>query len=113
MLEIEQSMLQDHEHEDGGHTHSCTASSTSEPHGHNTHWRLGNSYGTNGWTVAGDVDGESTNYDHIYEKTVSVSTTCSLASQTSNLGSVVTENSNAGHETRPANMKILYIMRVF
>jgi len=111
MLEVEQSMLQDHEHEDGGHSHSCTASSTSEPHKHATHWRNEGQSGSGKFTLG--YQGDSISTKHMDETTVNVSTTCSLDSQTSNMGSVDTGNSNAGHETRPANMKILYIIRVF
>ena len=106
-------MLQDHEHEDGGHTHSCTASSTSEPHGQNTYWNNNGQSGSGRWVLGWYDNQNNVTPDHVEETTVSVSTTCSLASQTSNIGSVDTENSNAGHETRPANMKILYIIRVF
>ena len=34
VLEMEDSQLQDHEHTDGGHSHSCSASSTAAPHSH-------------------------------------------------------------------------------
>ena len=114
VLEVEQSMLEDHEHEDGGHTHSCTASSTTEPHKHNTYWRRDRyAAGPGDWGLGYANNDDTAFPNHMDETTVNVTTTCSLASQTSNLGSVDTENSNAGHETRPANMKILYIMRVF
>ena len=112
ILEVEQSMLQDHEHEDGGHSHSCSASSTSQPHNHVTHWEKNGQIGS-GEYVLGHENDAATSTNHMDETTVIVTTTCSLASQTSNIGKVDTENSNAGHETRPANMKILYIMRVF
>ena len=105
-------MLEDHEHEDGGHTH--TASSTTEPHKHNTYWRRDRyAAGPGDWGLGYTNNDDTAFPNHMDETTVNVTTTCSLASQTSNLGSVDTENSNAGHETRPANMKILYIMRVF
>ena len=104
-------MLEDHEHEDDGHSHSCTASSTAAPHNHEYTNELYNSI-----IYAGGSNYYATNYpqtQYTGTATVIVSTTCSLDSQNSNLGGVDTSNSNAGHETRPANMKVLYIIRVY
>ena len=103
-------MLEDHEHEDDGHSHSCSASSTATPHDHG--------YTTYGYGLSFQCgSGCGATYGGRTEMTekaaVNVSTTCSLTSQNSNLGGVDTSNSNAGHETRPANMKVLYIIRIF
>ena len=42
----------------------------------------------------------------------STTTTCSLSSHDSNIGGVAT-GANTGGETRPSNMKVIYIIRVY
>jgi len=112
VLEMEESMVANHEHEDTGHQHDCTASSTAEPHTHETQdtWAyMGTGQsdskmasGSNGQYYRNDYTSSST--------TASVSTSCSTFSHTSGLGGV-SSPTNSGGETRPANMKVLYIMR--
>ena len=112
VLEMEESQLQDHEHVDGGHSHSCSATSTSAPHTHEYRWEEWQYRFADGtkWKSGFDSD------DHhlTSETTVSVTTTCSLGSDvSSNIGEVDSSGANAGAETRPANMKVQYIIRVF
>ena len=44
---------------------------------------------------------------------VSVSTTCNLDTEGSNLLGVDSSTAESGKETRPANMKVIYIIRVY
>ena len=120
VLEMEESQLQDHEHEDSGHSHSCSASSTSSQHRHS--FKKGNDVsdggcdGCNTYWVADASSDHSKGGDHTeYTSytTVSVSTSCSLGSRSANIGGVDSSGANAGSETRPANMKVHYIIRVF
>ena len=112
MLEVEQSMLQDHEHEDGGHTHPCSASSVAEPHTHEyrNNPDIQQGYAGGNAFVADQV--QATNQVTLASD-VLITTTCSLNAQSSNMAQVDSSYANAGHKTRPANMKILYIIRVY
>ena len=121
VLETQSSQLQDHQHDDLGHSHGCSASSTSGshyhihrrglpteqggcndgPHGCTSHYSVTDSY-LEQWS---DVLTDSV--------TVSVSTTCTLDTEGSNLGGVDSNTAESGQETRPANMKVIYIIRVY
>merc|ERR1712098_548908 len=93
VLEVEESMLEDHEHTDGGHSHSCQASSVAEPHSHTYNaWPNKYHYTDSGTPETADdqIETETTS-----ETVVKVSTTCSLSSQNSNIGKVDTSNANA------------------
>ena len=111
LLEVEESQIQDHEHIDNGHVHSCQASSTSAPHSH-TYYAASTQ---DDWVPPGlDEYAAAHGYGRksTYETTVIVSTSCSLQSHSSGIGGV-SSSANSGSETRPANMKVQYIIRVF
>ena len=128
VLDIEDSQIQDHAHEDHGHEHDCSASSTAESHNHgykaaysrNIHDNTGNTEG--GFTMCHYVGGLGDCGDHAglyYDKesqsdpaVESVSTSCTLESSSSGIGGV-SIGANSGSETRPINMKVLYIIRVY
>ena len=113
VLQMEDSQLQDHKHVDGGHSHNCSASSTAAPHSHT--YVATEKYHVDGYTSGGSWN--ANDYQATYntsQATVSVSTTCSLGSDvSSSIGGVDSSGANAGSETRPANMKVQYIIRVF
>ena len=123
VLEMEDSQIEDHEHEDNGHEHSCSASSSSSSHDHgykaaysvrdgDTH-HGGDSLCA--WAYGPCDKRSSLEYDKSMRtgsKSVSVSTSCSLGSATSGMGGV-SSGANSGTETRPINMKVMYIIRVF
>ena len=109
VLEVEDSQIEDHTHKDPGHSHACSATSVSDPHNHDTNLKVrvyiykdGNNHDAAG--LHGD-----TRYTD--DTTVKVTTTCSVASETSGLGGV-SSPANSGSETRPINMKVIYIIRV-
>ena len=110
VLEMEDSQLEDHEHEDGGHSHSCSASSTAAPHSH--HFDTNRVWSDQAFDCVGNCRANLDRADGSTKSaTVSVTTTCSLSSHDSNMGGV-SSGANAGSETRPANMKVQYIIRV-
>merc|ERR1719342_1643682 len=112
VLELEESQIMEHGHVDSGHSHSCSATSTAAPHHHT--WTIKKveqaydpGHGRSGYY--------GTPYDSYYtsDTTVSIATSCDVDSQSSNIGGVDTKNSNAGDENRPANMKVVYIIRIY
>jgi len=118
VLEQEQSQLQDHSHKDSGHSHGCAATSNADDHTHT--YQVGEN------VPQGDRDCDNNpgcwvTDDHSVGRTetlvtgsssLSISTSCEVASEKSNLEGVDTNNANAGTETRPANVKVIYIIRV-
>ena len=52
---------------------------------------------------------------YIYHRSIEevVTTECENESQSANLGGVDTNDVNAGDENRPANMKVVYIIRIY
>ena len=117
VLEQEQSQLQDHSHKDSGHSHGCSASSNADDHTH--------TYIAGKVVQQGEVD--CLNHPGCFvtddrdngpetlttgSASLSISSSCDVASETSNLEGVDTNNANAGTETRPANVKVIYIIRV-
>ena len=68
--------------------------------------------GVNGWNCP---DPDSVQYTQPMTSDsykVSVSTSCSLGSSTSGMGGV-SSGANSGVETRPINMKVMYVIRVY
>ena len=122
-METQSSQLQDHQHDDPGHSHGCSASSTSGSHQHA--YRIGKGVYQGGCQSSSCSqyyvsDAEiSIDNDNAYktldtgEASVSVSTICALDTEGSNLGGVDSNTAESGQETRPANMKVIYIMRVY
>ena len=108
---MEDSQLEDHTHEDSGHSHACSATSVADPHHHSSKGEfvtLHYSWGSDPYDPKHFRDGTHNTQD----TTVKVSTTCSLTSETSGLGGV-SSSSNSGAETRPINMKVIYVIRVY
>jgi len=113
VLETENHQMQDHEHVDGGHSHTCSAISSSSSDSSLQHRHI---------ETAGPVEDCGDNcikqyVVHDYESdptttSTTTTTTCSLSSQDSNIGGVAT-GANTGGETRPSNMKVIYIIRVY
>ena len=119
--EMEDSQIEDHEHEDNGHEHSCSATSSSSSHNHGhkaAYSEDGASSGEGGESTCSHA--ECSGWAAIrYSKSLtsssasaSVSTSCSLGSSSSGLGGV-SSGANSGVETRPVNMKVMYIIRVY
>ena len=108
VLEMEDGQLEDHTHEDPGHSHGCSATSISDPHNHKIHLRDDRVYSCGSQCAAANGESNSDSED----TTVKVTTTCSLTSETSGLGGV-SSSANSGSETRPINMKVLYIIRIY
>lgn len=110
MLEKEHSQLEDHEHIDNSHNHGCSASSSTSQHTHtfyDDHMESSKvDCGGSCWSY--HADGQTARTD---PATVHVTTTCSTTSHSSNMGGVF--DASAGAETRPANMKVLFIIRIF
>ena len=115
VLDTEEGQLQDHQHVDSGHSHSCTASSTAEPHYHES-WKgpTSSSSNTNAGTYHSSTNENIGDYISTLPTTVLVNTTCDLGSEvSSNIGGVDSTGANSGEETRPANMRVIYIIRVY
>ena len=110
VLEMEDGQLEDHTHEDTGHSHTCSATSVSEPHHHTSSGRWKRETLPEGTFYSDYVDYGAIHYSD--DTTVKVTTTCSLASERSGLGGV-SSSANSGSETRPINMKVMYVIRVF
>ena len=112
VLDTEEDQLQDHHHVDSGHSHDCTASSSAQPHQHI--YTVGKE-STEG-LCKGDchvTDTGSEKSKETEDTTVIVETTCDLGDDVrSNIGGVDKNGAHAGTETRPANMRVLYIIRV-
>jgi len=113
VLEMESDQIEDHEHIDGEHYHSCSATSSAKPHSHQYEdygYYLdevdcgGNCYSRYSHNLREADDMESVE--------VQVDTDCSTTGTGSNMGGV-TSSSKSGTETRPANMKVVYIIRIF
>ena len=114
VLEQEQSQLQDHSHKDSGHSHGCSASSNADDHTHT--YIAGKSTNQGACNLQGCfvTDARSDNPETLTtsSSSLSISSSCDVDSQKSNLEGVDTNNANAGTETRPANVKVIYIIRV-
>merc|ERR1711862_52315 len=101
MGEVEDSQLEDHTHEDPGHSHGCNATSVADPHHHNT----GLKTRVHKYAAGDDEEAASTQGDMVntQDTLVKVTTTCNTNPETSGLGGV---SGNSGSETRPINMKV-------
>ena len=113
ILEFEESQLQDHHHVDEGHSHACSASSASAPHTHS--YTAARVYDAGGYW-GGSGTWAANKQRQVFQSsssTVSVSTSCENTKENSNMKGVDVSKANAGAETRPVNMKVLYIIRVY
>ena len=102
MLLMEEDMILDHMHTDGGHTH------TDAGHGHSftSHGSGSNHHcGTGGSHCYGDSNPSSSTSTGV----------ASITSSSSNVGKIdeSVSSSRKGDEVRPKNMAVIYIMRVF
>ena len=117
VLEVEDDQVQDHEHEDSGHQHDCSAWSSGDGHQHAYHYSRANGKLLHGSTICGcdnwdcpDPDGTSYDIGYTDSTAVSVTTLCSTSAHSSGIGGVGTA-ARSGTETRPINMKVSYVMR--
>ena len=114
VLTLEDYQLEDHQHKDGGHSHSCSATSTADRHRHDK-WQQEYMYGC-GHSVNDDMclgaDDLDWVDDWISYEYVTVHTTCSTTTHVSNIGHVDV-GANSGEETRPKNMNVIFIIRIF
>jgi len=114
VLQMEDDQVQDHEHDDPGHQHSCSATSEAGSHHHSFN-RYDLEFHTdhmdvstvNNW--AGNMK-RTTKGATTGSASVSVSTSCSTSSHSSGIGGV-NDSARSGSETRPINMKVSYVMR--
>ena len=111
VLEMEEDQVQEHSHEDPGHNHGCSATSTADPHSH----KYRDLYDWCGHDAQGSGAGSgSCGYFYEYPTTtpttVKVHTSCTTTTKTSSIGGV-SSPAKSGGETRPKNMKVMYIMR--
>ena len=95
-MEFEDDQMQDHEHTDAGHSHS------SSPHSHSY---LDSFVGGEGqafpWSAGADRADHSRNTD---------AASVMIESAASNIGGV-SSSFRSGAETRPRNMKVIWIMK--
>ena len=114
VLQMEDDQVQDHEHDDPGHQHSCSATSEAGSH-HHSFDRYDLEFFTDHMDVssvknwAGDMK-RTTKGATTGSASVSVSTSCSTSSHSSGIGGV-NKSARSGSETRPINMKVSYVMR--
>merc|ERR1739838_85051 len=113
VLEIEQHQVEDHHHADSGHKHSCSASSSASSHHHTYTYSsassdAGDICGTNG--ACADPDTLKHTTQNTGNSGISISTSCGTGSVHSGLGGV-SSPAKSGGETRPINMKVIYVMR--
>lgn len=131
-LEIEVDQLQDHLHNDNGHKHADSGHSHSDS-GH-THTDAGHThpynntysdYPTNSGVYDGNGRGAKQQY-HVAHSATTSSSKSNIQSSKANIQSSfaniqasssgmggVTDAYRRGGETRPKNMKVIYIMRIF
>jgi len=116
-LAMEEDMLLDHNHEDAGHIHPCTATTSLDDHTHS--FQMAKQGGlTDENDLCGNTDDlcldpVSLTYEEIFtsESTVSATSECEIGSVLSGLGGV-TDGPWKGPETRPINMRVVYVIRV-
>merc|ERR1712080_46440 len=121
---MEEDQIQQHQHDDNGHDHGAESTSEADEH---YHWfsdyyfdvsltldydctdddKYNFVYGGKNWCLGNAQKSSSTG-----TSTVRVTTKTQVYNNLSNLGGV-TSASRSGMETRPRNMNIIYIMRVF
>jgi len=114
---MEENQIQQHQHDDNGHDHGAESTSEAEQHRH-SYEVLGISSNDSYVHLTCHMD---IGYSCIFHKSgymqtsstkVKVTTKTNVYSSKSNVGGV-TGASRSGIETRPRNMNIIYIMRVF
>jgi len=110
VLTMEDDQMQDHEHIDNGHEHS--ASSSTPPHDHGFTYKQSDWYmnscdmaGGSFWCWKHSIIEKRTDKTNINIETI-------VSKAQSNIGGVKSSY-RTGSETRPRNMNIIYIMRVF
>jgi len=114
VLTLEDYQLEDHQHKDGGHSHPCSATSTADAHTHDqwtddTDWGCGHS--DNGHYCKGhDTDHYESGWNSW--ENLNIRTSCSTTTHVSNIGHV-DDGANSGGETRPKNMNVIFIIRIF
>ena len=96
-MEFEEDQMQDHEHTDAGHSHS------SQPHSHNYADLLLTSQGSH-FIEYGD------NFLTKDRTRTTSNATVTINSAESNIGGVSSSYRN-GAETRPRNMKVIWVMK--
>ena len=114
---LQEDQLEDHQHEDGGHSHGCSATSVADPHYH--------SYFENYFRDLMRLVSDDGNQNNRYVKedfsnrtvyteneTVKVRTNCDVNSASSNIGGVKS-GAKSGGETRPRNMNVIFIIRIY
>ena len=113
MLTLEDDQLEDHLHKDGGHSHNCSATSKSTPHNHR-YRETNREIKVSGGAI---YRVQSASDDNWYQNSVSstevtVHTTCSLGPTETNMEGV-DDQSKSGEETRPRNMNVIFIIRIY
>ena len=99
VMEFEEDQMQNHEHTDPGHSHS------SKPHSHSYQDRTPYGDGSGGWPC-----GEKCRLK-TYDETTSMSNvSVTINSARSNIGGV-SSSYRRGAETRPRNMKVIWVMK--
>ena len=101
----------EHGHVDSGHSHSCSATSTAADHTHEY-----TTYNIDSTAYSCGSGCHAAHNKATYTTApieVVVTTECENESQSANLGGVDTNDVNAGDENRPANMKVVYIIRIY
>ena len=98
-LEMEDDQIVDHLHTDPGHTHS------NSPHSHTYQ----DTYADKTWIIS---SGSYTYYDNTAHTKTSSETTISIANAKTNIGGV-SSGYNSGTETRPRNMKVMWIIKLW
>merc|ERR1712002_1298889 len=111
----EDSQMKDHQHVDNGHSHACQASSTAKAADHHhsaTIYEIGHNgvFGSMATRDVGSNRKEESITTSDVEIVVTVDTNCNLEEEISNMGGV---DGETGDETRPANMRVIYIIRVY
>ena len=117
---MEDDQIEDHQHEDSGHQHDCSASSSAGSHSHNyvrsTYDKVDAHGGPDAVICASSYDEcdqeieDNGQTKSTTSASVSVSTSCSTSSHSSGIGHV-NSAARSGTETRPLNMKVSYVMR--
>jgi len=113
-LEMEDGQIEDHHHDDSGHQHSCSASTSIGSH-HHTYYKAKNGADPGGFCGTGgscsDPDSLIYTSTSTTSSSPSASSHCTVGSVSSGLGGV-SSPAKKGSETRPINMKVAYVIKV-
>lgn len=105
--------MQDHQHEDNGHRHSASSSSSAGRHRHGYSDRS-TFYNSRKLLFHYDYGGSKAGYGYIDRDTdyasITISTTTSVDKATSGIGNIKSTYRKSD-ETRPKNMRVVWIMR--